>query len=158
MAKKSFKQFVLVIDWFHPLPEGNKGGFGYEFFDTLPELKARADELWKIREEAEEAHDTSKPGVPYLMDAFRFVDYASSKKEGLTSAAYEMFARLQNQHGWDIKEWCKPEEWKRIAHSGEELEIVYTYGEEGSEAYSQHWFKWDTYRRIKESKQKKAVC
>ena len=134
MAKKNYKKFLLVIDWCHPLPEGNRGGFGYEFFDTLEELKARAEEIMEAKHEARETGNWNVPGIAQVIVAQKLVGYASERDEYSTAVAYEQVAALwntwkilgnSNENGWRAKDWCSEEEWEHFKGACDTNEVIY---------------------------------
>ncbi len=158
--RKSYKQFMLVIDWLHPLPEGHKEGFNYEFFDNLAELNARANELMKRKNEAGRTHNWNVPGIPHHVEAMKFVDSVSSKKCGWTVVAYEVVAvmwgawELGNyERGWTVKDWCNEEEWKRFKCAGDKAEAIYRYEDDSFVCVN---FCWRDYENVKASKVRKS--
>lgn len=163
MAKKNYKQFLLVIDWCHPLPEGNRGGFGYEFFDTLEELKARAEEIMESKHEARETGNWNVPGIAQVIVAQKLVGYAMEKDKFWTAVAYEQIAALwctwklgeNKEFGWKVKDWCSEEEWEHFKGGCDRNEVVYGISGESIMTINHGW---DYYEAAKASKQKKAVC
>lgn len=162
MAKKNFKQFLLVIDWLHPLPEGHKNGFNYEFFDTLEELKARAFELMAKKNEAVRNENWSVFGLPHHVEAMKIVDYTSSKKSGWTVVAYEVVAVMwgawelgNHERSWIVKEWCSEEEWERFSCAGEKAEAIHRYEDDSFVCVN---FGWEDYENVKASDVRKTAC
>ncbi len=159
--RKSYKQFMLVIDWLHPLPEGHQEGYNYEFFDSLDELKKRAEKLLEVREEAELTHEWDKPGIPHHVVAMKATDCVSSKRMGFTVVLYEEVAvlwglwRVGNyERGWIVKEWCYEKEWKEKKSAVENLEAIYNY--EDGKLLNIDGYLYE-YKALKESKKQK-VC
>ena len=153
----------MVIDWCHPLPEGNRNGFGYELFDTLDELKARAEEIMEAKHEARETGNWNVPGIAQAIVAQKLVGYATEKDKYSTAVAYEQIATLwctwklgaYKEFGWKVKDWCSEEEWEHFKGGCDRNEVVYRNSDETILTIGHGW---DFYEAIKASKQKKAIC
>ena len=155
--RKSYKQFMLVIDWLHPLPEGHDHGFNYEFFDTLDELKARAFELMDFRNKTNYPEGWRLPGRPHHVNAMKLVGSAVEKDKYGTAVAYECIAVLWGigvRDCWCVKEWSYEEEWKS---KGSAIDKVEAYFRNRDDKLMSVSFGWDNYEAIKESKKRK-VC
>ena len=156
MMKKSYKQFLLVIDWLHPLPEGHRDGYNFELFDTVEEMKARVEELMKFKADKDYPEGWNTPGRAHHVVALKNVGQITEKDKYGTAVIYEEFAVCWSKFdGWCLKEWATKEEWESKGSACDKLEAYFRNSDDKLLSVG---FGWDTYEAIKESKQKKAVC
>ena len=122
------KQFLLVIDWLNPYPQGSRDGFSYELFDTREELMARAQELMEFKKSTNNPEGWKLPGRAHHVVALKLVGSVVENDNYGTAVAYEAVATLwgtEVHDRWIVKEWATEEEWKSFGSAVDKCEAYY---------------------------------